>query len=302
MNSLDSIVVGIDFSNCSLAALAQAARMARWNHATLHVFHVIDSVVAGEIASATSASLSEVKAELIQDAEQAMKDALSGVEQIDSVKIEAVVDHPLDGILKKVKSVPTDLLVLGAYGKSGEDSGAGRFAYKCVRKAQTKVLLVNERERGPYARILACVDFSETSRRAVEQACHVALQDGSELHLLHIHRPPWTLLRRGGYRIRSITESEKYKREYLAALESRFAAWSKQFDEDTGSLTIHRKLLEGEDYSRGIINYGLEIRAELVVMGTLGSGGLRYLMLGSTAENVLRHLSCSLLAIKPPKS
>jgi nucleotide-binding universal stress UspA family protein len=49
MHRLKSILVGVDFSECSKAALQQAARMAKWNGATLHVLHVIESMVVTEL-------------------------------------------------------------------------------------------------------------------------------------------------------------------------------------------------------------------------------------------------------------
>ena len=38
---------------------------------------------------------------------------------------------------------------------------------------------------------------------------------------------------------------------------------------------------------------------ELVVMGTVARGGIAGLLIGNTAERVLRKLPCSVLAVKP---
>ena len=43
MNKLNTIIVGVDFSECSRCALEQAVRLARWNNAGLNVIHVMDS-------------------------------------------------------------------------------------------------------------------------------------------------------------------------------------------------------------------------------------------------------------------
>ena len=43
MNQLKTILVGVDFSECSRCALEQAVRLARWNNAGLNVIHVMDS-------------------------------------------------------------------------------------------------------------------------------------------------------------------------------------------------------------------------------------------------------------------
>ncbi|MCU0784427.1 MAG: universal stress protein, partial [Verrucomicrobia bacterium] len=57
MNQIKTILVGVDFSECSRCALEQAARLARWNDASLGVIHVMDS-------SALDNSLAEFQPEL----------------------------------------------------------------------------------------------------------------------------------------------------------------------------------------------------------------------------------------------
>jgi len=37
MNKLNTILVGVDFSDCSRCALEQAARLARWNDASMAI-------------------------------------------------------------------------------------------------------------------------------------------------------------------------------------------------------------------------------------------------------------------------
>jgi len=41
MNKLKTILVGVDFSECSRCALEQAVRLARWNNAGLRIVHAI---------------------------------------------------------------------------------------------------------------------------------------------------------------------------------------------------------------------------------------------------------------------
>jgi nucleotide-binding universal stress UspA family protein len=43
-----------------------------------------------------------------------------------------------------------------------------------------------------------------------------------------------------------------------------------------------------------------ELRADLVVMGTIARTGISGLFIGNTAETIFDQLSCSVLAIKPP--
>jgi nucleotide-binding universal stress UspA family protein len=42
-----------------------------------------------------------------------------------------------------------------------------------------------------------------------------------------------------------------------------------------------------------------ELKADLIVVGTVGRRGVEGLLLGNTAESVLTHCDCDVLAVKP---
>ena len=54
------------------------------------------------------------------------------------------------------------------------------------------------------------------------------------------------------------------------------------------------------DPRRDIPAFAKEIKADLVVMGTVARTGLSGFFMGNTAETILNQLDCSVLAIKPP--
>ena len=66
MNELRTIVVGLDFSRCSLKALAHAVRIARWNGARLHAVHVIDALVLTDLAEVLRIPPDEVRAQHVR--------------------------------------------------------------------------------------------------------------------------------------------------------------------------------------------------------------------------------------------
>jgi universal stress protein E len=301
MNALESVVVGVDFSDCSRVALGQAARLAKWNDATLHVLHVIESLVATELAELLPEPAEATRNALIADAETRLQ---QWIEQLDLMPTKhvskVVIGAPIDEMRKQVETTAADLLVLGTHGSSGKGQGTGILATKCVRKIGDKVLLVSDRQKGPFRDVVACVDFSEHSRAAVEQAIRVALQDGSKLHLLHVYSAPWHHLH---YRAPTPAASPDFKRQYLDGLRRRLDAFLDEFASDLKALHIEAssELIEGEHYARGIISYVQESAADLVVLGTRGRTNLRYLLMGSTAERVVLESPCCVLAVKPTK-
>jgi len=46
--------------------------------------------------------------------------------------------------------------------------------------------------------------------------------------------------------------------------------------------------------------FSKNIKAGLIVIGTVGRIGIPGLFMGNTAETILNHIDCSMLAIKPP--
>jgi nucleotide-binding universal stress UspA family protein len=48
-----------------------------------------------------------------------------------------------------------------------------------------------------------------------------------------------------------------------------------------------------------ILDHVNEVHADLVVLGTRGKSGLRELLIGTTAEKIIQHAPCSILAVKP---
>jgi len=95
-----------------------------------------------------------------------------------SLDFEVAINNPLMEIIRRVRDRSADLLVMGSHGVS-PDRGTGMLAAQCVRRVPAKVLLVRDRNTGPFKNVVACVDFSEASREALDAALRVAAQDSA---------------------------------------------------------------------------------------------------------------------------
>jgi nucleotide-binding universal stress UspA family protein len=63
----------------------------------------------------------------------------------------------------------------------------------------------------------------------------------------------------------------------------------------SGGQLMHRRGEPEAVISDFVVGHGID----LVVMGTVARGGIPGLLIGNTAERVLRQLPCSVLAVKP---
>ncbi|MFQ5601562.1 MAG: universal stress protein, partial [Candidatus Krumholzibacteriia bacterium] len=119
MDRLESIVVAVDFSECSASALAQAARMARDTGATLHVLHVLESLVMTDAIAGIATSEEALRALVVSETEKKLRSLLPDAERPENLQVDVRVGSPIADVLDKVREVSADLLVLGAQGACG---------------------------------------------------------------------------------------------------------------------------------------------------------------------------------------
>lgn len=140
-------------------------------------------------------------------------------------------------------------------------------------------------------RILHPTDFSDNSNQALKYACSLATQFGAELHIIHVSQNPALL----SSPVNDYLPADYYDRlrqqvnEQLASLPDEVLNF-------TGSVT--RNLCNGVPFVE-IIRYAKENAIDMIVMGTHGYSGLKHLIIGSVAENVVRKASCPVLTVHP---
>lgn len=307
MDSLNNIVVGIDFTKSSDAALAQAMRMAQWNTANIHVIHVIESLVISDLARAYGVSEAQTKSDVIKAARQRADEAIAAAQSLNAVNansrplrletdVDIAIGSPFYEIMCRVQDVRADLLILGAHGTSPTQHVAGTLASKFVRKAPTKVMLVREKGARPFARIAACVDFSESSPLVMEQAIRCAQQDKAAIDILHVFSPPWAVVH---YMSPTPQMSPDFQKQYRDQLLAQIEDLVRRFDAETVALTVRHHLVEAMNVKWGITEFLKSSGADLVVTGTRGRSWFTGLLIGTTAEAIVRDSPCSVLAIKP---
>jgi universal stress protein E len=292
MNKVKNIVVAIDFSDCSRSALEQAVRLSKWNNARLHALHAIEYLTLGDAAWATHIPQEKLEQDAVAGAKQTLCHWLRQVEAPTETGVLVDLGAPIDCVLRRAREIKADLLVLGVTGSSMIPMGAGTLATKCLRKVPAKVMLVHERQTGPFRQIVVGVDFSDQSREAVAQALRVADQDGAEVCFLHVFTGSWG---RHALLPDASEVDESKAAQYLRGLELRL----REFVGETGKRAVRFAVTEAANHGHGIAEYARRVYANLVVLGTKGRSNLGYVLLGSTVERLLREIPCSALVVRP---
>ncbi len=293
MNKLKNLVTGVDFSGQSRIALTEAARIAEWNGAKLRLVHVVEAQTVRDLARHERRDVEELRAELTDGSRSALQEWGADLGLAGRASERVVFGHATDEIVKQIKEVNAGLLVAGVRGTANEAAGAGLQATRLVRSAPCNVLLVDDRHVGPFKRIIAGIDFSPTSREVVEQALKIACQDDCEVMFVHIYVAPWKDL----HLPLGFNYSSSFRTEHLTDLELSLREFVGGVDGVRASFHLHHH----QKHGRGISEFAREQGGDLLVLGTRGDFNIRYLLLGSTAEYLLREQPCSVLAIHPQR-
>ena len=143
-------------------------------------------------------------------------------------------------------------------------------------------------------RVLAPVDFSATSSLALDYAEEMARRFDASLHLLHVVTD--ADVSPGTEAFWGFSE-DSVQRKWVAEATAKLAELC-QTDTAT-SLHVQRAVEVGAPFV-GIVRYARAHEIDLIVMGTHGRGAVQHLLLGSVAEQVVRHAPCPVLTVRNP--
>jgi nucleotide-binding universal stress UspA family protein len=296
MQLLNEIVVAVDFSPNSKNALLQAMRLAGEHDASIRVVHVVESETLGILAKALGAKTEQMEANSVQRARERLRAFLEDAGALDKVKPVVRNGDVFEEIMTEVKSWSAELLVLGSRGMTGTSKGASALATKCIRAAKTSVLVVRRAHTSPYTKVCAILDFSKKSEEVLKNALWIARSDGANLHVCHIHIPPWDA---SNYLTPAVVlPFEEDRDAYRAELLDRLREEVKPFEQEACGLHIDYDLVEGPLRVVAIDEEIDKAGVDLVVLSTRGRTGIGSFLFRTVAEHIVRTSPCSVLTIR----
>ena len=289
VQTFKTFLVGIDLHEGSAGALQSALRIGAGFNTAIHALYVIDELLVHDL----QAELKQMKVGLLDslkaDAQSAWKQFTQDMPEAESVSFNVQIAHPAAALAREAGRLQADLLWLGTQ-KPGR-VGATELEMACLRKSPCNVLIARQVHPQPFTNIVACVDFSEHSSHVLDLANKVASMENAKLTALHVFHGPWHKLH---YRAPTPEASPKFEREYVEMLNRRL----EEFARTAGVARENVLLTEHPHDGDGIIREVRRLDADLVVVGSLGRSRLADMLMGRTAEYVLRNTSCSVMVIK----
>jgi nucleotide-binding universal stress UspA family protein len=145
-----------------------------------------------------------------------------------------------------------------------------------------------------FKEIIVPTDFSEHSLRALDYAVEIADRFGSELKIIYVIEP---LLQAADVSWTSVDFEQLNETHKLSAEKQLQQLVDERLPQD---LPADTKILFGKPFVE-ILKYAKKENADLIVMATHGRGAIAHILMGSTAEKVVRKAPCPVLTVKHPK-
>jgi nucleotide-binding universal stress UspA family protein len=140
-------------------------------------------------------------------------------------------------------------------------------------------------------KILVPLDFSRASMEALDYAVWMAKQFRAAIHLVHVYPPDEASTPGAGHLLFESAEAIERLNEELTGIHRKHVPTFRQKN-------CH---IRGGRPHEEIVRVAREIDADLIALSTRGHSGLKHLLLGSTAERVVRSAPCPVLVTRKRK-
>jgi nucleotide-binding universal stress UspA family protein len=300
--SIERILCPIDFSEFSERALRRAVTLARWFEARVTALHLIAPTPWAMPAAAYAADVAVSLDLLPCRREEATKELERFVAPLlgEGVPIQISLGEgePWRGIQAAAEALPADLVVMGTHGRSGfEHLLLGSVTEKVLRRAPCPVLTVGSAQMAPsgarlFRRIVCAADLTKGSEATLDLALSLAAENLARVTLLHVVEG---FLGEGGSELyRPVPDAAALKSAFMDQARERLAEAGRSA---RGLCEVSERVESGAAW-RQILRVAKETCADLIVMGVHVHGGFGRLLLGSTANHVVRQAPCPVLVVR----
>lgn len=144
-------------------------------------------------------------------------------------------------------------------------------------------------------KILVPIDFSGTGEKVLKQATIMAKSAKAGIILLHVLDSP--LGNEGGdYFGKSILKSSNYEKEALAWIKNQLEDLRTRL-RNSGVVKVEYIIEKGTPYKK-ILSVSKKMKADIIIMGTHGTSGVREYIVGSNTYRVVSEASCPVLSVQ----
>jgi universal stress protein E len=307
MSPIRRILVAVkDTRRKSSPAIVKAAQLARALNARLELFHALSQSVPVDALMFADQSLQK-----FQDDVGAWHlkrlNAMAAPLVRAGLKVDTAVewDFPAhEALIRHAQRMRADLIVVERHAERHVAPWVLRYTdWELLRRSPVPVLLVKKPRKYAFPKILAAVDpshaFAKTARldgSILGVAASISSALRGKLHAVHAYAPD--IIGMTPAELNTPDASARIVRRAEDLASSRLDGVLRgRYARQVGPRQRH---LVGQHPMDAIPDVVRKIGCDLVVMGTLSRSGLKRMLIGNTAEQLVDELPCDLLIVKPP--
>lgn len=312
MNRFKNILCIVNTDMHDSVTVEHAVRLAEKNHTSLTIIEVIDEIPPNTTLFERTLSSIDLQEKIIAVHQNRLQELVSSLGQKVEIKTKVLTGILFLEVIYEVLRNRHELVFKTAESGVFLNRIFGSDDMHLLRKCPCPIWLVKPESPKAYQTILAAVDVDDdyppdelnTRHLLIQQilkmASSLAISECAELHIIHAWLAKYEEAMRGAFIARPEEEVASYvksvKLRHALNLDEKIDKLEKDI---LGRIKPKKHLIKG-DPRREIPAFAKEIKADLVVMGTVARTGLSGFFMGNTAETILNQLDCSVLAIKPP--
>ena len=292
--------------------LERAVTLAENNQARLTVVDVVDPSI--ELPEDNSLS-TKLRSALLNMHAERLENLVSPYLTRVGIETKVLTGTLFLEIIREVLHNQFDLVIKNPESTGWLDHLIGSDDMHLLRTCPCPVWIIKTGE-SKYRRILATVDVNDTypsakvesqraiNRQILEMAISLALSDSAELHIMHTWDATGEGAMRGAFMRMPEDEVlayvEQVRRHREMNMNQLLQEVIAKFGKETLQYVEPQTHLVKGSARKEIPAMAKQIKADLVIMGTVARTGVPGFIIGNTAETILNQLDCSVLAIKPP--
>ncbi|MBT8142972.1 MAG: universal stress protein [Gammaproteobacteria bacterium] len=239
----------------------------------------------------------EFKSELLTRRQQTLK-GLIKENKLDAkvkIKVEIVWEKRITTWVTEHLKQNKDYSMIVKTGHRSESIVHTPLDWQLLRKSPIPVLLVSKKKWKKRNNILLALDLDtriankkRLNDKVIEHGKDLAARVGGQLHCVHAIHIPQII------KDLEMFDLRKVKNEKVDKVSPYLHKLAKKHDLDPDN--FHIRLGKPE---KVIMSYANKLKADVVVLGTIGRRKLAAKMLGNTAEKIMRYAYTDILAVKP---
>jgi len=315
MRHFKNILCVVNGEQSSKVALKRAATLAENNQAKLTLAGVVQHVSVGMGMPENGPISNELQATMVEVCAKQIDAAACPLREQVQIETKVLVGIHFLEVIREVLRNAFDVVVKTAEHKEWPGRLFGSEDMHLLRKCPCPIWLIKPSAPKKYRRILAAVDMDNAhppgeiesrqllNQQVLELASSMALADFAELHIVHAWEVIGESAMRGSFmrtpdeKILAYVDSIRVQREI--EMERLLRSLAVEIGQDAlDYLNPEVHMVKG--WVRKVIPaLAKQMKANLIVMGTVARTGVPGFITGNTAESILNQIDCSVLAVKP---